>query len=193
MQDGAHDTLVRIHGGDARPLLAGPGPERREERADPDGRYRHVRLFLQSPSFLHARRQMLSRRGRSNAHALFGIDDIPCDNHVRKMPDGVPPGHAGPVFHHVIGKLLKKGSLAPLRRPAGHLPVAAGGTEYVSRAELGCPNGRAQKQKDGSIRYYHAMVGAGIVAPGRADLLPLRRNSSAPGTVQAGRIASGRP
>ena len=48
-----------------------------------------------------------------------------------------------------------------------------GASTYVSRAGTGCPNRRAQKQADGTIRHYHAMVGAGIVAPGRADLLPL--------------------
>ena len=77
---------------------------------------------------------------------------------MRKMPDGVPAGHAGPWLHHVIGRLLKKGSLAPLRRLNGHLPVAAGGTEYVSSTEIGCPNRRAQEKKDGSIRKFHAMA-----------------------------------
>ncbi len=74
------------------------------------------------------------------------------------MPDGVPAGHAGPWLHHVIGRLLKKGSLAPLRRLNGHLPVAAGGTEYVSRAGIGCSNCSTRKQKDGSIRKFHAMA-----------------------------------
>ncbi len=170
MQYGAHDAPCRIHEGDARPVRRGSGPERRQERADPDGRHRHVRLLLQSPSFLHARRQMLSRRGRPGAHTLFGIDDIPCDNHVRKVLDGAPPGHAGPRFHHVIGRLPESGRLEPLRRPAGRLPVAAGGTEYVSSTRIDCSNRRARKKSDGTIRYHHAMVGASIVAPGSAGL-----------------------
>ncbi len=116
---------------------------------------------------------MLSRQGRANAHTLFGIDDIPCDNHVRKMLDGVPPGHAGPRLHHVIGTLLKKDRLEPLRRLNGHLLVALDGTEYVSSTEIECSNCSTQKQKDGSIRKFHAMVGASIVAPGSAELLPL--------------------
>ncbi len=173
MQDAAHDTPVRIHEGDARALLAGSGPERREERADPDGRYRHVRLFLQSPSFLHAQRQMLSRQGRSNAHTLFGIETIPSDNHVRKMLDGVPAGHFDPVFHHVVDGLKRRGALEKLRRLNGHLLVALDGTEYVSSTRIECPNCSTQKQSDGTIRHYHAMVGASIVAPGSAELLPL--------------------
>ena len=112
-------------------------------------------LFLQSPSFLHAQRQMLSRQGRSNAHTLFGIETIPSDNHVRKMLDGVPPGHFDPVFHHVIGTLLKKDRLKPLRRLNGHLLVALDGTEYVSSTRIECPNCSTQKQKDGTIRHYH--------------------------------------
>ena len=109
---------------------------------------------------------MLSRRGRAGAHALFGIETIPCDNHVRKMPDGVPPGHFDPMFHHVVDGLARRGALEKLRRLGGRLLVAAGGTEYVSRAGIDCSNRRAQEKKDGSIRHCHAMVGASIVAPG---------------------------
>ena len=173
MQDGAHDPAFRIHEGDARARRHGSGPERREERADPDERHRHVRLFLQSPSFLHAQRQFGTRRGRAGALALFGIGTIACAGQFRRTPDGVPPGHAGPLFHHVHAELERSGALAPLCRAGGRLLVAAGGTEYVSSTEIGCPNRRAQEKKDGSIGKYHAMTGAGIVVPGGSGPLPL--------------------
>ena len=137
-------------------------------------------LFLQCPSFLNAQRQMLSRRGRSNAHTLFGIDDIPCDNHVRKMLDGVPPGHFDPVFHHVHATLERRGALERLRRLGGHLLVALDGTEYVPSTRIECSNCSTQKQADGTIRHCHAMVGASIVAPASAELLPLPPEFIAP-------------
>ncbi len=43
----------------------------------------------------------------------------------------------------------------------------------MSSTEIGCSNCSTQKQADGSIRKYHAMVGAGIVKRGRTELLPL--------------------
>ncbi len=119
MQDGAHDTVVRIPEGDARPLRRRSGSENRQECPDPDGRHRHVRLFLQSPSFLHAQRQLGTRQGRASALALFGIGTIPCAGQFRRTPDGVPPGHAGPLFHHVHAELERSGALAPCAGPAG--------------------------------------------------------------------------
>ncbi len=126
-------------------------------------------LFLQSPSFLFAQRQLKTREGRAGAHTLFGIEIIPCDNHVREMLDGVPPEHFDPLFHHVHAQLERSGALASSRRASGHLLVALDGTEYISSTEIGCPNCSTQGKKDGIIRNYHAMIGASIVAPGCTD------------------------
>ena len=50
-------------------------------------------FLMQSPSFLAHQRALAAGGRRSNAHTLFGLDRIPCDNHVRQLLDGVPPEH----------------------------------------------------------------------------------------------------
>ena len=40
-------------------------------------------FFMQSPSFLAHQRALAEGRTRSNAHTLFGLARIPCDNHIR--------------------------------------------------------------------------------------------------------------
>ena len=65
-------------------------------------------FFLQRPCFLAAQAQMQSRQGRSNAEPLFGIGRLPSDNHIRKMPGGVPPEHFDPVFAHVLNELERR-------------------------------------------------------------------------------------
>ncbi len=48
-------------------------------------------FFTQSPSFLAFQKAMARRKGRSNAQTLFQMIDIPCDNQIRKLLDGVRP------------------------------------------------------------------------------------------------------
>jgi len=57
-------------------------------------------FFTQSPSFLAYQRDMAKRQGQSNAHTLFGLTEIPCDNQIRTLLDPVPPELLGPVFDH---------------------------------------------------------------------------------------------
>ena len=57
-------------------------------------------FFTQSPSFLAYQRDMAAHKGTSNAHTLFGLSEIPCDNQIRTLLDPVPPALLGPVFDH---------------------------------------------------------------------------------------------
>ncbi|MFT4589582.1 MAG: hypothetical protein ACI8QF_003697 [Limisphaerales bacterium] len=36
-------------------------------------------------------RNMQTRRGSNNAQTLFGIEDIPCDSHIRNILDPLEP------------------------------------------------------------------------------------------------------
>ena len=40
-------------------------------------------FFMQAPSFLDYQKQLERRYGSSNAHSLFGLEEIPTDNHIR--------------------------------------------------------------------------------------------------------------
>ena len=55
-------------------------------------------FFTQSPSFLAFQKMMYETKGKSNAQSLFGMRDIPCDNHIRDLLDVVPPSYIFPVF-----------------------------------------------------------------------------------------------
>jgi len=41
---------------------------------------------------------MAQTKGLSNAQTLFGVHQIPSDNHIRDLLDGVPPTALYPVF-----------------------------------------------------------------------------------------------
>ena len=130
-------------------------------------------FFMQSPSFLAHQRALAERHARSNAHTLFGLARIPCDNHIRQLLDGVPPAHFDEQFHAIAGDLDAHGALAPMRRLDGRVLVALDGTEFFRSRKLHCPNCSTRKRNDGATEYFHQMLAATLVAPGQARTLPL--------------------
>lgn len=48
-------------------------------------------LFMQSESFLSHQLRMEQGRNASNCKALFGIERIPSDHHIRDVLDQAPP------------------------------------------------------------------------------------------------------
>ncbi len=130
-------------------------------------------FFLQCPSFLAAQAQLQSRQGRSNARTLFGIERLPTDSHIRSVLDGVPPERFDSIFTRTVDRLDRQGALDRLRRLDGRLLIALDGTEYFTSCSIGCRNCPQRKLADGRTQNFHAVPGAGIVAPGTSRLLPL--------------------
>jgi hypothetical protein len=88
-------------------------------------------FFTQSPSFLAYQRDMTARKGQSNAHTLFGIDEIPSDNQIRVLLDPVSPQLLVPLFHHGLATLEQTQQLAAFRSWQNRLLVVLDGTQYL--------------------------------------------------------------
>jgi hypothetical protein len=58
-------------------------------------------FFMQSASFLEHQRIMAQRRGRSNLESVFQMAQIPSDNHIRDLLDGVPAPHFEPAYERL--------------------------------------------------------------------------------------------
>jgi hypothetical protein len=130
-------------------------------------------FFTQSASFLAYQRTMAATRGRSNAQSLFGVHQIPCDNQIRDLLDGVEPQCVFPVFEEILRVLDQGGELEAFRSVGETLLVAMDGVEYFSSHSIQCPECSTQTAKDGTVRYFHAAVTPVIVSPGRSTVLPM--------------------
>ena len=130
-------------------------------------------FFMQSPSFLAHQRTLAEQRGRSNAHTLFGLTRIPCDNHIRHLLDGVPPDRFEELFQHIVEDLDAAGGLGEMRRLDGRVLIALDGTEYFRSRKISCPNCSTRARRDGATEYFHQVLAATLVAPGHAQALPL--------------------
>src|SRR5215831_16484332 len=53
-------------------------------------------FVMQAPSFLAYQRQLHHRQGHDNAPPLFGVEPIPCDNHIRTLLDPIAPRYVTP-------------------------------------------------------------------------------------------------
>jgi hypothetical protein len=99
------------------------------------------------------------------------------------MLDPAEPSLLEPVFGEVLDELEQADGLARFRRPAaphaqrgkmGHVLIALDGTEYFCSGKIHCPNCSKRLRSSGKTEYFHAMLGAALVAPGHRQVVPLQ-------------------
>jgi hypothetical protein len=134
-------------------------------------------FFMGSPSFLAHQRRLAEGHGRSNCQTLFSMTAIPTDVYIRQMLDGAPPAVFDPLFFKTIET---DGVLAPFQRLGGRTLIALDGTECFCSREIHCQRCSTRKRSDGGTEYFHAFLGASIVAPGHQQVLPLPPEFIAP-------------
>ena len=127
-------------------------------------------FFMGSPSFLAHQRILAEGQGRSNCQTLFGISAIPSDNYIRQMLDGAPTAAFDPLF---IKAIETPEVLTPFQRLGGRTLIALDGTEHHCSRKVHCERCLTRKRSDGATEYFHAFLGASIVAPGHQHVLPL--------------------
>jgi len=134
-------------------------------------------FFMGSPSFLAHQRRLEEGHGRSNCQTLFGINAIPTDAHIRQMLDGAPTASFDPLFFRTI---RTEGVLPLFQRLSGRVLIALDGTEHFCSRNIHCSRCSTRKRADGGTEYFHAFLGATIVAPGHQQVLPLPPEFIAP-------------
>lgn len=130
-------------------------------------------FFTQTPSFLAYQRMMEGSKGQSNAQSLFGVHQIPSDNHIRDLLDPVKPEQVFPVFEEIVQVLEEQGQLQSFRSVANTLLMAMDGTEYFCSRQIHCPQCSTRQLKSGEIHYFHSVVTPVIVCPGQSQVIPL--------------------
>ncbi|MBI4596347.1 MAG: transposase [Candidatus Tectomicrobia bacterium] len=130
-------------------------------------------FFTQSPSFLSHQMAMEKTIGKSNAHTIFGMRNIPTDNHIRKQLDPVSPDFLNPVFASVLNALDTQGHLTSYRSVNHTLLIALDGTQYFKSNTINCEQCNCKKHKNGKTTYFHTVVTPVIVAPEKSNVFPL--------------------
>lgn len=130
-------------------------------------------FFSQHPSFLDFQRQINRKSVRHNMASLFGVEEVPSDNQIRNILDGVPARHFDLVFDRIFTELAEAGELERFRSVGNELLLTIDGTEYHRSEKISCPYCHTTHHTDGRVSYWHELLSPAIVKPGKREVLAL--------------------
>src|SRR6266700_3364005 len=124
---------------------------------------------LKAPSLLAFDKQ----RAEGNLKTIYGIAHTPCDTRMRERLDPVSPESLRPSFTLVFRQLQRGKALEPMAFLDGHYLLALDGTGYFSSQTIHCASCLHKVHRNGSITYYHQLLGAAILHPDCREVIPL--------------------
>src|SRR2546423_13715739 len=124
---------------------------------------------LKAPSLLAFDKE----RVEGNLHTIYGMARVPCDAHRREILGPVSRNWLRPVFTSVFGQLQRGKALEPMAFLDGHYLLALDGTEYFSSKTIHCASCLHKVHRNGSITYFHQLLGAAIIHPDQRAVIPL--------------------
>jgi Transposase DDE domain len=124
---------------------------------------------LKDPSLL----AFCSRALDHNLRSVFGLQAIPSDTQMREILDEVPPKQIRPAFKDVFRQVQRGKILEDYVFLEGCYLVALDGVEYFSSQKVHCEHCLTRTHKNGTVSYYHQMLGAVIVHPDFSEVIPL--------------------
>lgn len=68
-------------------------------------------FYFQNKSWLSFQRDVETAKGLSNAQTMFGIQEIPSDNHIRKILDTITPECFKTIYEKILLKIKTLGVL----------------------------------------------------------------------------------
>jgi len=108
-----------------------------------------------------------------NLRKLYRIKNIPSDTCLRERLDKLSPNKLRPLFKIVFAHLQRGKVLDGYKYLNGHLLVSIDGTGQYESEKVCCKNCCIKKHQDGSVTYYHHMLGAVVVHPEKKIVIPL--------------------
>ena len=146
--------------------------DERKQRSDLQYKFTDIILgafsifYFQNKSWLSFQNSMKSLKGNSNAATMFGITDIPSDNHIRNILDKIEPSSFKKVYEDIIIAIEQIGILKEFIFMKDYLLVALDGTYYHSSKKISCNCCQTKTDKDtGVVHYFHSAITPTIVHP----------------------------
>jgi hypothetical protein len=124
---------------------------------------------LKSPSLLAFDKQ----RAEGNLQTIYGMTCVPCDTRMREILDPVSPALLRPLFKSVFRQLQRGKALEPMAFLEDYYLVALDGTGYFASKTIHCASCLHKVHRNGTITYYHQMLGAAMIHPDVHEVIPL--------------------
>jgi hypothetical protein len=130
-------------------------------------------FYMQSKSWLEHQKLLNLNNKISNFNTLFHAENIPTDNHVRNMLDGIDPEFFRPVFDDILIYLENSGVLDKFKVLDDRMLISIDGTEFFNSKNIHCNNCNSKYHKKSDEKeYYHTMVGFSICSPNTTSVIP---------------------
>ena len=125
-------------------------------------------FHLKAPSLFAFRPRLETEE--QNLKSIFQIGQIPSDNGLRDILDGLPAGELNNGFNRVLPFLESHNKLAPYRYWNGHLICSIDGVQHECSKKVKCDYCLVRKHRNGSETYAHSMLTAAVVCPGLREV-----------------------
>lgn len=128
---------------------------------------------LKFPSLLQFDESCEEEVIRHNLKTLYDVATAPDDTTMRQRLDKVDPRLLRPAFTAIFSMLQRGKVLEDYRFLEKYLLIPCDGTGMFSSESVHCDNCCEKHHKDGSVTYYHQMLGAAVVHPDHKEVFPL--------------------
>ncbi len=108
----------------------------------------------------------------NNLKKLYKIQQIPSDTRLRERLDELSPSSLRLPFKKIFSNLQKSKILEQFKYLDGFYIVSVDGTGHYSSSKVSCKNCCEKQHRNGSMTYYHQMLGAAIVHPEHKAVIP---------------------
>jgi hypothetical protein len=108
-----------------------------------------------------------------NLKAIYGIENIPCDTHMRTILDAVEPSGLRPIFKDVFRLVEQSQVLEQMLFMNKYYLLSLDGSGYYCSKKVHCASCLQKQHQNGETSYSHQLLAAAIVHPDRAVVIPL--------------------
>jgi hypothetical protein len=128
---------------------------------------------LKLPSLLQFDQAIRVGVVKYNLKALYRVQQAPCDTSMRERLDKIDPRSIRSAFTTIFSFLQRGKVLEDYKFLGQYFLIPCDGTGIFSSDAVHCQNCCEKHHKDGSVTYYHQMLGSVIVHPDQPEVFPL--------------------
>ena len=129
---------------------------------------------LKFPSLLQFEYAQEKEPIKQNLINLFGLKRLPCDTYMRERLDEIDPNNLRKAFTAIFSSLQRGKALEKYTFLDDKYLLLSDGTGFFSSKKIHCKNCCEKHHgKDGSVTYYHQMLGAVIAHPDYKEVIPI--------------------
>lgn len=127
---------------------------------------------LKYPSLLQFDQHSQEAVIRHNLKSVFQIEHVSSDTHVRERLDEVDPQELRRTYKTLFAQCQRSRHLELFKFHEDRYLMPLDGTGYFHSKEIHCENCCQKNHRDGTVSYYHQMLGGVIVHPDHKVVLP---------------------